>query len=73
MLISTGLPLPMCSSISESEASAPSVAQVQRVLLAAADPGRAESDPAISQFVPAEVPVIAGSATVRFSFPLTQK
>ena len=32
-----------------------------------------ESDPAISQFVPAEVPVNAGRATVRFSFPLSQK
>jgi hypothetical protein len=32
-----------------------------------------ESDPTISQFVPADVPLYAGSATDRFSFPLIQK
>ncbi len=72
MLISTGLPVPVCSSMSESEAFAPcaprcSVARSARVI-----PSRV-SLPAISQFVPAEVPVDAGSETVRCSFPLSQK
>ena len=72
MLISTGLPLPMCSSMSESEAFAPcaprcSVARSVRLI-----PLR-ESSPAISQFVPADVPVNAGRETVRFSLPLSQK
>ena len=72
MLMRTGLPLPMCSSISESEASAPSAPRCSWARSLRLIPVR-WSDPAISQFVPAEVAVVAGSATVRFSFPLIQK
>ena len=72
MLISTGLPLPMCSSMSESEAFAPSSPRCSVSCSPRVTPSR-ESSPAISQFVPAEVPVNAGRLTVRFSFPLTQK
>ena len=72
MLISTGFPVPMCSSMSESEASAPCEPRCSVSCSVRLMPLR-ESSPAISQFVPAEVPVNAGRATVRFSFPLIQK
>ena len=72
MLISTGLPVPMCSSISESDASAPSEPRCSWSCSLRLIPVR-WSDPAISQLVPADVPLKAGSETVLFSFPSIQK
>ena len=58
--------------MSESEAFAPTEPRCSASCWVRLRPVRV-SDPAISQFVPAEVPVNAGRATERFSFPLTQK
>ena len=62
----------MCSSISESEASAPTVPTCSWSTSALDRPWRL-SDPTISQFCPADVPLNAGSVTERFSFPSIQK
>ena len=73
MLISTGLPPPMCSSMSESEAFAPSaprcsVARSPRLIpLRESVPGDQPVGPGRRR------PVYAGSETVRFSLPLSQK
>jgi len=72
MLISTGVPVPMCSNISESEAFAPTNPTWSWTICWVVKPWR-ESEPTISQFWPAEVPAKAGSATVRFSLPSSQK
>ena len=73
MLISTDLPpLPVCSSISESEALAPVLPRCSLACSVRLTPMRV-SDPAISQFVPAEVLLVAGSVTEWFSLPSIQK
>ena len=46
---------------------------MQRVALRPAEPLPRCQNPTISQLVPADVAVEAGSVTDRFSFPLTQK
>ena len=73
MLTSTGVPVPMCSSISESESDVPKSKPTCRLTICWVDRPWRESEPTISQFWPAEVPAKAGSATDRFSLPSSQK
>ena len=72
MLISTGLGPPMCSSMSESESLEPldPTCSVSRCVLLS--PCRL-SEPTISQLVPADAAVVAGSVTDLFSLPSAQK
>ena len=67
MLISTGLPPPMCSSISESEFSVPKSSPTCRLSICCRESPCRLSEPAISQFCPADWPEKAGSTTDRFS------
>ena len=73
MLISTGRPLPMWSSMMESEFSVPSSNPTCRASICARDSPARLSEPVISQFVPAEVSEVAGSVTDVFSLPFSQK
>ena len=73
MLISTGLPVPMCSSISESELVVPkSKPTCSWMISLVVRPWRV-SEPTISQFWPADDPEKAGSETERFSLEPSQK
>ena len=72
MLISTGLGPPMCSSMSESEAFSPTVPRCRASACVRLSPCRL-SEPTISQLVPADVAVVAGSVTDLFSLPSAQK
>ena len=67
MLISTGLPLPMCSSIRESEFSVPVTSPTCRLTICFWESPCRLSAPAISQFCPADWPEKAGSVTERLS------
>jgi hypothetical protein len=71
MLISTGRPLPRCSSISESELSVPKSNPTCRARICWLVRPSRPSDPAISQFCPSDCPAYAGSTTERFSFEPT--
>src|SRR5579859_2504693 len=73
MLISTGRPLPRWSSMIESEFSVPESDPTWSASLSVRDSPARLSEPVISQFVPAEVSVVAGSATDLLSLPFSQK
>ena len=73
MLISTGLPLPMWSNISESEFAVPKSNPTWSWRICWEVRPLRVSEPVISQFWPADCPLNAGSATDRFSLESSQK